>query len=65
MTTRADNKQLDKREIYLVDDSGAEIALTLWGNIAKDFDTSNVRQVIGIKGAVVKEFNGRRLSFVL
>jgi len=58
VTTRADQKQLDKREIFLVDESNTEVSVTLWGEQAKEFDKNNVGQVVGIKGANVKEFNG-------
>lgn len=58
VTTRAEQKQLDKRDIYLVDETLNEISLTLWGDQARDFDLKTVHQVVGIKGANVKEFNG-------
>jgi replication factor A1 len=48
---------LDKRDIFLVDKSGTETCLTLWGNEAKNFSIP-LGTVIGVKGALVKEFNG-------
>lgn len=62
VVTRKDSKQLNKRDIYLVDQSGVEVALTLWGDRATEFDSSHVGEVIGIKGCAVREFNG---SFTL
>jgi replication factor A1 len=55
-------KQLDKREIYLVDNSNTEVRLTLWGQ--QGFQISAVKdEVIGIKGATVREFNGMYCLF--
>lgn len=49
---------MDKRDVYLVDESGVEVALTLWGDKAVEFNNENIGQVIGIKGCSVREFNG-------
>ena len=57
MTTKKDQKQLDKRDIFLVDKSGTETCLTLWGDNAKNFSIP-LQTVIGVKGASVREFNG-------
>uniref|UniRef100_A0A1I8B0H8 Replication protein A subunit n=1 Tax=Meloidogyne hapla TaxID=6305 RepID=A0A1I8B0H8_MELHA len=57
VTSRKDQRLLDKRDIYLVDKSGAEICFTLWNEMAQSFESSPGK-VIGIKGAVVREFNG-------
>ena len=58
VTTRADGRQLNKRDIFLVDKSGVEISFTLWGEKVSDITPDNVGVVIGIKGATIKEFNG-------
>uniref|UniRef100_A0A915CMF3 Replication protein A subunit n=1 Tax=Ditylenchus dipsaci TaxID=166011 RepID=A0A915CMF3_9BILA len=58
VTTRAEQKQLDKRDLFLIDESAAEVSLTLWGDKAKEFNMAHLHEVIGIKGALVKEFNG-------
>jgi ssDNA-binding replication factor A large subunit len=55
--SRKDQQQLTKRDIFLMDKSATEIRYTLWGEDAMNF---SVQQgiVIGIKGALVREFNG-------
>lgn len=59
VTTRKDARQLDKRDVFLVDESGSEVTMTLWGDAATAFDpNANAGKVIGIKGCMVKEFNG-------
>lgn len=60
MTSRKDQRQLDKRDIYLVDKSGVEITFTLWNELASDFNIQP-GTVIGVKGAMVREFNGWNL----
>ncbi|KAL7639294.1 UNVERIFIED_CONTAM: hypothetical protein RMT77_009783 [Armadillidium vulgare] len=55
--TRNDKK---KRDILIVDYSGVEIPLTLWDKQADGFDDSQ-NSVIAVKGAMVKEYNGRCL----
>uniref|UniRef100_A0A915E2E3 Replication protein A OB domain-containing protein n=1 Tax=Ditylenchus dipsaci TaxID=166011 RepID=A0A915E2E3_9BILA len=58
VTARNDHKQLEKREIFLVDESLTGINLTLWGEQAKEFDASKAGQIIAVKGSFLKEFNG-------
>lgn len=48
---------LFRRNVSLVDDSNAIVQLTLWGDDAKDFNY-NPGEVIGLKAASVREFNG-------
>jgi len=55
---RSNNEQLTKRDVSLVDRSGTEVTLTLWGEQADEFDESCVGKVIAMKGASVKEFLG-------
>lgn len=43
----------------LIDTSETEITLTLWGEQARTYDKEIEGQTIGIKGAFVKEFNGK------
>jgi replication factor A1 len=57
VTSRKDQKQLDKRDVYLVDKTATEIRLTLWGDEAMKFSIKP-GTVLGVKGAFVKEFNG-------
>jgi len=54
-------KELTKREIVLVDQSAAEVSLTLWGETAKRFDGSN-QPVIAVKATRVSTFSGCTLS---
>merc|ERR1719411_928926 len=54
-------KELTKREIVLVDQSTAEVSLTLWGETAKRFDGGS-QPVIAVKATRVSNFNGCTLS---
>ncbi|EGI59093.1 PREDICTED: replication protein A 70 kDa DNA-binding subunit [Acromyrmex echinatior] len=54
---RTTGRELLKRDINIVDDSGTMVCVTLWGKQAEDFDGSN-NPIIAIKGARVGEFNG-------
>ncbi|XP_018310864.1 replication protein A 70 kDa DNA-binding subunit [Mycetomoellerius zeteki] len=54
---RSTGRELIKRDINIVDDSGTMVCVTLWGKHAEDFDGSN-NPIIAIKGARVGEFNG-------
>ncbi|KAE9556693.1 hypothetical protein FO519_000099 [Halicephalobus sp. NKZ332] len=54
-----DQRELKRRNIHLIDQSGALISLTLWAEHAIAFDVAETeKRVIGIKGAFVREFNG-------
>ncbi|CAJ0600083.1 unnamed protein product [Cylicocyclus nassatus] len=47
-----------KRDINLIDQSQTVVQLTLWGEQAENFEDHALGQVISIKGALVKEWNG-------
>lgn len=47
----------------LIDQSNAEVSLTLWGNEAENFDGNNT-PVVAIKGARVSDFGGVSLSTI-
>ncbi|VDN21705.1 unnamed protein product [Cylicostephanus goldi] len=47
-----------KRDLNLVDQSVVVVQLTLWGDQAEHFEDDVLGQVISIKGALVKEWNG-------
>lgn len=65
ITTRTTNKQVSKREVTLVDQSGAAINATLWGGEAENFEEYvGKNPVIAIKGAKVSDFGGRSLSIL-
>lgn len=54
-------KEITKRDLQIVDQSGVAISLTLWGNDAISFDGSN-HPVVAIRGARLSDFGGRSLS---
>ncbi|KAL3092415.1 hypothetical protein niasHS_007624 [Heterodera schachtii] len=56
VTSRKDMRQLDKRDIFLLDSTGTEVCLTLWNEEAVAFHATT-GTVLGIRGAIVKEFN--------
>ncbi|KAL6438135.1 hypothetical protein ACFW04_004397 [Cataglyphis niger] len=56
---RTTGRELVKRDVNIVDDSGAMICVTLWAKQAEDFDGSN-NPILAIKGARVGEFNGAK-----
>jgi replication factor A1 len=51
----------DKRSLTLVDESGLQIQLTLWGKNATRLEFSEGR-VLAIKGAKVSEYGGKSLN---
>jgi replication factor A1 len=64
-TSRSTNRELKKRDVFLVDQSKTAITLTLWGSQADSFDGTN-NPVVLIKGAKVGEFGGgKNLSTVM
>jgi len=64
--TSKDGKELTKREITIGDYTGMSMTITLWGDRAKQDDSffSN-SPVIGIRGVMVKEWNGGRSGSLL
>ncbi|XP_012542011.1 replication protein A 70 kDa DNA-binding subunit [Monomorium pharaonis] len=64
ITARSTGRELVKRDISIVDDSGTMVTVTLWGKQAEDFDGSD-NTILAIKGARVGEFNGgKNLSLI-
>ncbi|XP_024870102.1 replication protein A 70 kDa DNA-binding subunit-like, partial [Temnothorax curvispinosus] len=62
---RNTGRELMKRDVDIVDDSGTMVRVTLWGKQAEDFDGSN-NPILAIKGARVSEFNsGKHLSLIM
>lgn len=61
ITVKSNNREVAKRNIYLMDTSGKVVTATLWGEDADKFDGSR-QPVIAIKGARVSDFGGRSLS---
>lgn len=58
---KATQKELKKRDVTLVDDSQAEIVLTLWAREAEDF-AAEVGTSLILKKGKVSGFNGRSLN---
>lgn len=58
---KSNNREVSKRNIYLMDTSGKVVCATLWGEDADKFDGSR-QPVMAIKGARVSDFGGRSLS---
>ncbi|CAJ0963443.1 unnamed protein product, partial [Mesorhabditis belari] len=56
--TARNGNEVVKRDVTLIDESGTQVAMTLWAQHAKDFDDEGTGHTIGIKGALVREFNG-------
>ncbi|KAF1442537.1 Replication protein A 70 kDa DNA-binding subunit, partial [Spheniscus demersus] len=61
ITVKANNREVSKRNVHLMDTSGKLVTATLWGSEAEQFDGSR-QPVIAIKGARVSDFGGRSLS---
>ncbi|VDN08702.1 unnamed protein product [Dibothriocephalus latus] len=61
VTVRASQRELQKRDISLVDASGCLVRLTLWDTQATEFDGSTNPAVV-VKSAKISDFNGRSLS---
>ncbi|KAI0780628.1 replication factor-a protein [Trametes elegans] len=61
ITSKATNKEIPKRELTLVDNSGYSVRLTLWGKQAEQYNAMD-NPVIAFKGARVGDFQGRSLS---
>ncbi|KAJ2838203.1 Replication factor A protein 1 [Coemansia sp. 'formosensis'] len=61
ITTIADQRKTTKCDLLLVDMSGYEACIMLWGDTAKNFNAS-VGSILAFKGAKVKGYGGRTLS---
>lgn len=57
ITTKSSQREMQKRDLGLVDDSGCLIRLTLWGNEAANFDGSSHPAIV-VKSAKISDFNG-------
>lgn len=57
VTQRTTGRELMKRDVNIVDDSGVTVCVTLWGKQAEEFDGSG-NPILAIKQASVSEFNG-------
>uniref|UniRef100_UPI00398F46B0 replication protein A 70 kDa DNA-binding subunit n=1 Tax=Pristiophorus japonicus TaxID=55135 RepID=UPI00398F46B0 len=61
ITVRSNNREVSKRNVYLLDMTGKIVSTTLWGEDAEKFDGSE-QPVVAIKGARLSDFGGRSLS---
>jgi len=61
ITARTSGKEMQKRDITLVDKTNREISLTLWGKQAEDFNDDS-QPVLALKGVRVSDFGGKSLS---
>ena len=50
--------QTKKRELTICDQSGYEVRMTLWGQVAETFDGSDY-PVIAVKAVKVSDFGGQ------
>lgn len=60
-TSKKTNKPMTRREVHLADKSMAESRLTFWNEAALNF-TSQVGDVLAVKGARINDFQGKCLS---
>lgn len=61
VTQKATNRELKKRDVFLVDQSNTMIRLTLWGDNAEQFEGSG-NPVMVLRGCKVTDWNGRSLG---
>ncbi|XP_060067506.1 replication protein A 70 kDa DNA-binding subunit-like [Ylistrum balloti] len=61
VTGRQSQKEITKRDISIVDQSGMAVNLTLWGNDAVTF-SGDGHPIMAVKGARLSDFGGRSLS---
>eukprot|EP00937_MAST-01D_sp_MAST-1D-sp2_P007928 g7928.t1 len=61
ITTKA-GKELMKRDLELLDDSGAQVKVTLWGDKATEDQPYDTKPVLAMKGASTSDFGGVSLN---
>ncbi len=64
IVAKTSQRELQKRDLGLVDDSGCLVRLTLWGNEAATFDGSSHPAIV-IKSAKLSDFNGELYLYKL
>lgn len=64
ITSKNTQKPYDKRELTVVDDTGYQVRVTIWGRTATEFDAANVESIVAFKGMRVGDFGGRSLSLL-
>ncbi|KAF2859492.1 replication factor-A protein [Piedraia hortae CBS 480.64] len=63
IVAKTSGKPYSKRELTLVDDTGFQVRLTIWGKSAETFDAAP-ESVLAFKGVKVSDFGGRSLSLL-
>ena len=63
IVSKTTSKPYSKRDLTLVDDTLHSVRLTIWGNMAKEFN-ADPDSVIAFKGVKVSDFGGRSLSLL-
>lgn len=63
IVSKTTSKPYSKRELTLVDNTGYNVRLTIWGKTAENFD-ARTESVIAFKGVKVSDFGGRSLSLL-
>ncbi|KAJ2884766.1 Replication factor A protein 1 [Coemansia aciculifera] len=54
-------RKTTKRDLLVVDMSGYEVRITLWGDMAENYSAPD-GSIVAFKGAIVKDYGGRTLS---
>jgi replication factor A1 len=62
ITMKTTQKQMQKRDILISDDTQTSVRLTLWGKQATDVLNLDSNPVIVVKSARVSDYNGRTLT---
>ena len=63
IVSKTTSKPYSKRELNLVDNTGYNVRLTIWGKTAESFD-AQPESVVAFKGVKVGDFGGRSLSLL-
>ncbi len=63
ITSKTTQKPYAKRELTLVDDTGYQVRVTVWGKTATEWDVQP-ESVVAFKGMRVSDFGGRSLSLL-
>ncbi|ORX55345.1 replication factor-a protein [Piromyces finnis] len=61
ITSKASNRPINKRDVYIVDDSGFKVRLTLWAKHAEDMRYED-KPVVAFKAVKVNDFQGKSIS---
>ncbi|KAF2747195.1 replication factor-a protein [Sporormia fimetaria CBS 119925] len=63
ITGKNTQRDYQKRELTIADDSQTSVRLTIWGNTAQSFDVP-LDSIVAFKGVKVSDFGGRSLSLL-